>query len=89
MLGKPEKEPSRYITAVSERNAERLKTYIPTPTPLFEAFYYMGIFGYIWECLGEIIRTISYEPLAYPLPVSLFVFLLSFLDDTVDYSYPN
>jgi len=35
MLGKPEKESSRYITEVSERNAERLKTYIPTPTPLF------------------------------------------------------
>jgi len=42
MLGKPEKESSRYITEVSERNTERLKTYIPTPTPLFQPFMLMG-----------------------------------------------
>jgi len=35
MLEKPEKKPSRYITEVSERNTEGVKTYIPTPTPLF------------------------------------------------------
>ena len=65
MLGKSEKESSRYITEVSERNAERLKTYIPTPTPLFEAFYYMGFHGYIWDVMGVFFRKPSKIDIPY------------------------
>ena len=36
-----------------------MQTLIPTTTPLFEPFYAMGIFGYIWEVMGDIIRTIN------------------------------
>ena len=45
------------------KNADTLQTLITTPTPLFEPFYAMGIFGYIWDIMGDIIRIGRYSPM--------------------------